>query len=133
MNKIAVRFINVENKERRALAEKTKELIFKLYPISNPLFIRTAEMEGAGDIYNEEIRNKNIYHLHWMQIFGREMLNSINVKKLNKSDKFYEVTGLPDGAVYIRITEDFGYTPQLIKELADEIDIDCPEIYRWWE
>ena len=119
--------------ERKLILEKIKGLIFKIKYITNPLYIRTAHDDGSGDPIEQEKLNQKIFSLHWMQIFSKEMLHSINVDKLKNSDKFYEVQDLPDGSIFIQITEDFGYTDPLIKELSDEIEIDCPEIYRWWD
>lgn len=121
----------IENEKN--LEKENRDLIIKIYEIINPLFIRTAYQWGGGDYLKEEIHEKRIYSLHWMQIFSEEMLDSINVGRLKSSDKFYMVKDLDDGSIFIQIAKSPFFSSKMVKELSDEIEIDCPEIYRWWE
>ena len=132
-NRIAVSISKKGTEDLSILCTRFRELLFKIYQATKPVFIRSAHKSGAGDPIEEERTLKKIYSLHWMQIFSKEMLGSINVEKLKKSDKFYKVEELDDGAMFIQITEEPGYTYKLIEELSNEIELECPDEYKWWK
>ena len=100
--------------------DEYRELLFVLYDIFKPVFLRTAWSieDGAGVLYKNEVKDMEFQQFHWIQILSRDVSNFEKVDEIT-SDPRIEKKYFNDGeSIFLMLKE---FTGDFLIELENKL------------